>query len=73
MNVRARLAPLFKAYLILVLCMHWVPNAAAHHSFAMFDSQNQVKMTGAVTLVWRIVFADHTTTHPRLPAGRPRQ
>lgn len=49
MNARARLAPQFKSYLILVLCMHWVPNAAAHHSFAMFDSQNQVKMTGTVS------------------------
>ena len=71
MNARARLAPRFKAYLILVLCMHWVPNAAAHHSFAMFDSQNQVKMTGTAALVQRIVSADHTT-HPRLPAGQPR-
>ena len=42
-------SPAFAFVAFTLLWAQWGSLAQAHHSFAMFDSQNQIKLTGKVT------------------------
>ena len=50
MNLPARRKPqVIALFLFTIFTAQWASFASAHHSFAMFDSQNQIKLIGKVT------------------------
>ncbi|MES2626217.1 MAG: DUF6152 family protein [Pseudomonadota bacterium] len=50
MKLPAQNRPSFFAFVLCILFIsQWSAFANAHHSFAMFDSENQIKLTGKVT------------------------